>query len=77
MFRDSDLIDLLDNLKAKILNSSLSNKERICLVNLQSKLYMLSMDETQFLNSVDLWDCLSLGYILQTVAATNESQTSS
>jgi len=72
MFRDQDLILLLDNLKAKISDGSLTTRERLCIINLQSKLHMLKIDPTHFLDHIDLWDCLSLGFIMQTMACEEE-----
>jgi hypothetical protein len=69
MFRDEDFIALLDELKGKISAGTLSREERVCLVNLKSKLHILVTQPDCFLLSTDLWDCVSLGYIMQTASA--------
>ncbi len=74
MFRDEDLIALLDELKGKISSGTLSREERVCLVNLKSKLYILETQPDCFLMSTDLWDCISLGYIMQTASSWDKPQ---
>jgi hypothetical protein len=74
MFRDEDFIALLDELKGKISTDTLSREERVCLVNLKSKLHILVTQPDCFMLSTDLWDCLSLGYIIQSASSWTEPQ---
>jgi hypothetical protein len=72
MFGDTELLAVLDDLKRKILSGSITKEERLCLMNLQSKLFMLTT-KPQFLETVDIWDCVSLGFLLQFMACQSKT----